>query len=340
MRTPQRVMVLINPVSGRGSGKRCYQKISSSLKKLSEEKKIAVQVIFTQKEGEKNATNLAKRAVEEKYSLIIAVGGDGTYNEVANGVVGSNIPLLLIRAGSGNDFAEALGIPKDPKRAFELIIQGRVAQVDLGKVNKRVFVNIFGIGFDARVAQCAESLKQKLSFLPVKFLYLIALLRELSCKIEYVRLEMRISEPKTFLRGVSGKVTLLAVANGPKCGGVFKLAPRADLQDGLLDICLIEKTSSQRIFKFIQRGIAGTHLALPEVIKEKGQLPRVCSLTISSLDGQGLPCQIDGEALPPEREYMVSVLPRALNVIVPQTAEVSVPVLSRELKERAVCQAL
>lgn len=339
MKILQRIMIVVNPKSGRGSGGRCYQKISKSLKKLSDENEIAVKIVFTQREGERNATKLAKRAVEEKYSLIVVIGGDGTYNEVANGVAGSGIPLLLIEAGSGNDFPKALGIPKDPRKAFELITQGKVVSVDLGKVNERVFVNVFGLGFDARVTRCAESLKQKLSFIPVKFLYLIALLRELLFKIEYLPLEIKISEPKTLLKRMSGRVTLLVVANGPSCGGVFKLAPQADLQDGLLDLCLIKKTSRQRIFRFILKGIAGSHIALPEVIKERGQLPRACSLTVSSLDGQDLPCQMDGEVLSPAKEYQISVLPGALNVIVPQTA-IPVPVLSKKLKEQVVCQAL
>jgi len=108
------------------------------------------------------------------------------------------------------------------------------------------------------------------------------------------------------------------VANGPTCGGIFRLAPQAEINDGLLDLCWIKKTSRFRIFRFIPKGIKGTHLNLPEVRKNSdGRLPRVLSLVISSLDKQPLPCQADGEILLSETEYRISILSEALKVLVP-----------------------
>jgi len=316
----ERVMGIINLRAGLGRGKKCYQKLVKWINGPAKEKGIRADVFFTEKEGERNATNLAKRAVKERYDLILIIGGDGTINEVANGVVGSEIPLLIVPAGNGNDFARALGIPKKPEKAFNLITEGRIEPVDLGKVNGRVFVNVFGVGFDAKITQYAESLKEKWRFLPNTFLYLVALLRELFLKLDYLHLETKIINGRKFPEALVGKVTLVSIANGPTCGGIFKLAPQADLKDGLLDICWIKKTSRLRIFRFLPKVRKGTHLNLPEVRTHLDErLPRAKSLIILSPEKEALPCQMDGEILPAEKEYRISLLPKTLKVFMPKT---------------------
>lgn len=314
----KRVMVIVNPQAGLGKGRKCLRKIEEWKDKIFKQKGIKVDLELSEKSGERNATNLAKKAFEERYNLIIVVGGDGTVNEVANGLAGLSIPVGFVQAGNGNDFTKALKIPKDIKEALKVAIQGKLKTVDLGKVNDRIFVNVFGVGFDARVAQYAENLKKRWYVLPNTFLYLIALLRELLFKLKYPNLEVKISQEKNLFTDIGGEVTLVSVANGPTCGGIFRLAPQADLQDGFLDICLIRKTSRMRILINIFRAIKGTHVELPEVRKNSdGKLPKAKSLIISSLENQNLVCQMDGEILPPEKEYRISILSKALKVIVP-----------------------
>lgn len=314
----KRIMVIVNPQAGLGKGQKCLREIEEWKDKIFKQKGIEVDIELSQKSGKSNATNLAKEAFEGRYNLIIVIGGDGTINEVVNGLVGLPIPVGFVQAGSGNDFARALKIPQDLKKALKVAIQGKLKTVDLGKVNDRVFVNVFGVGFDARVAQYAENLKKRWHVLPNTFLYLIALLRELLFKLKYPNLEVKISQEKNLFRDIGGKVTLVSVANGPTCGGIFRLAPQADLRDGFLDICLVKKASRMRILINIFRAIKGTHLELPEVRKNSdGKLPKAKSLIISSLENQNLICQMDGEILPPEKEYRITVLPKALKVIVP-----------------------
>lgn len=316
----KKIMVIVNSRSGMGRGLKCYKKLVKWKDRIVKEKEVEINVDFTEKFGEKNATNLAKRAVQESYNLIIIIGGDGTVNEVANGVVGSDITILVVRAGNGNDFARAQGIPKDVEKALNLISQGKIEPVDLGKVNDRVFVNAFGVGFDAKITQCAEALKKKFPFknAPNKLLYLIALLRELLLKIEYLHLEVKMPRAKKPLGLMIGRATLLLVAIGPTCGGVFRLTPQANSRDGLFDICWIKKTSRWRILKFLPKAIKGTHLSLPEVRKDSNnELPRASFLTISSLNHQKLPCQMDGEILPAEEDYLISNISKGLNILVP-----------------------
>lgn len=315
----KRIMVISNLRSGLGKGKKYYQRLIKWRDSLTKEKGIEVYLEITEKSGQKSAFNLAKLAIKEKYDLIISSGGDGTANEVANGVVGTNTPVLFLSAGSGNDFSKALRIPQEVDKALNLIFQGKLEAVDLGKVNERVFVNVFGVGFDAKVVEYAENLRKRWHFLPLVFLYLVALLRELLFKIEYLPLAVTILRGRKPSERMIGRVTLVAIANGPSCGGgIFRLAPRAYLRDGLLDICWVGKISRLRIFRFFPRVIKGNYLSLPEVkTVSDGRLPQASSLVIASLDNQNLPCQMDGEVLLPEKEYRISLLPKALKVLVP-----------------------
>ena len=314
----RRVMFIVNLRSGIGKGKKCYKKVIRWLDENAIEKRIEPEIFFTERTGENNAVFLARKAAKENYDRIIVVGGDGTAQQVANGVAGFNLPVGFIPAGSGNDFTRALGIPKNTEQALEIAIDGKVKAIDVGQVNGWIFVNVFGVGFDAKITHYAEELKRKWPLSPNTLLYLIALFRELLIKLEYQHLEIRFPNKKDSVKKIAGKVTLVSIANGPYCGGVFKLAPAADFRDGLFDICWIKKTSRLRILINILRGIKGTHLALPEVRKDSdGKLPQVSSFVISSLDKQFLPCQADGEILPSETEYRISILPEALKVLVP-----------------------
>lgn len=323
----KKIMVILNPQAGLGRAQECLQKIEKWRDRIIKEKGIEAVIELTEKFGERNATNLAKKAVEEGYDQIIAVGGDGTVNEVANGVVGSDISVGLVPIGNGNDFVKVLGIPKNIEEALRVAIEGKITLVDLGKINERYFVNFFGVGLVAKVIQSAESFKQQhrlLTKIPLiksllnSFIYLFAVLRVLGSKLEYPHLEVKISRGRNPLARMTGRVILLLVANAPRCARIFRLAPQADLRDGLLDICWIKKISRWRIFRFMGRGIKGTHLSLPEVRTFSDErLPRASSLTIFSLENQNLLCQTDGEILSAEKEYRITILPKAFKVIVP-----------------------
>jgi len=331
----KKAMAIVNPHSGKKGGMKRYKELVKWRDGAAKEAGIKLDIFLTNKSEERNATNLAKRAVKEGYDLILVVGGDGTVNEVANGVVGSNIPLLVVRAGNGNDFARANGSPEDVGEALDLIFHGEVRSVDLMEVNGRVCVNIFGFGgIDARAVEYVEgTLRKKCGFMPIKFLYFVSLIRELfRFKIKYPYLKLEVQERGLPARSMEGKVSLFAVANGPTCGGIFRINPGADVSDGLSEVCWVKKTSRFRILVNIIRALNGTHLCLPEVeTLPDGTLPRLNSLTVSS--SEPLVAQMDGEIIPANKEFKIAVIPQALKVLVPPSLIAAQrPLMIRELK--------
>jgi len=267
---------------------------------------------FTEKEGPNNAKNLAKKAVEESFERIVVVGGDGLLNEIINGIAESTegkIPqdftLGIIPTGSGNNFAKALGIPKDIKAAFKIIKNDKTASVDVGLANKRYFINCFSVGFDALVNKKANDLKERHSFLPKDLSYLLAAIKEIIINIP--NFEVRIEG-----EGISYKqrIILAAITNGPTYGAIFKVNPGASVNDGKLNLCLIKSVGKIRAFYDIYRVIRGTHVGLPEF-----KFFKISSLTISS--PKPLPYEMDGEVLEPQEEFKIEVLPKTLNILTP-----------------------
>jgi YegS/Rv2252/BmrU family lipid kinase len=266
---------------------------------------------FTEVKGEKNAQNLAKKAIEEGFQRIIVVGGDGSLNEVANGVMAAmngNFPsefaLGIIPAGAGNNFAKELGI-KNIKEAFSIIKQNKIDLVDIGKVNDRYFINCFSVGFDALVNKIANDIKTKYQFLPRNLSYLLAALGKIIVGIPNFQIQIKGETD------YQNKVILAAVTNSPSYGGIFKINPDAIINDGKLNLCIIETVGRIRAFFDLYRVSRGSHTNLPEMKMLKFSFP----LTISS--PELLPYEVDGEVPEPEREYKVNVFPRILPILVP-----------------------
>jgi len=267
---------------------------------------------FTEKEGPKTAKNLAKKAVEEGFDRIIFVGGDGSLNEGVNGIMAatgekifSNFALGIIPTGSGNNFAKNLGIPKDIKRAFEIIKKDKTISVDIGRANDRYFVNCISFGFDAKVNQLANDLKEKYPFLPKEGSYLLPALKEVIIKIPLYEIKI---EGEGI--NIKEKLIMLAITNSKSYGAIFKINPAATVNDGKLDVCFIKAVSKIRALSDIYQVIKGTHINLPEV-----KMSKASSLIISSPDV--LPYEIDGEVPESQKEYKIEVFPRILPILVP-----------------------
>ena len=299
-------LFIINPQSGRGRGLECGKEIEEILKRG----EIKGDTVYTEKPGDEKI--LARQAVSKGYGCLVSVGGEGTNNGIINGIAGSNTLFGMVPVGTANDFARYSGIPKDVKGALEVINQGKLITIDLGKVsgkvNQRIFLNEVSFGFTARIIQFLEDFKRRYQLLPADGLYLATSVKSFS-QLEYRKVEIRISR-KEFTETITREVTLVLVANGPYCGGKFRLTPQADPTDGLLYICLIDKISEMRAVEILFRAIKGKHVQLPEV-----KLFRASSLMVSS--SEALPCEVDGEVLPAEKRYEISILPKALKVLVP-----------------------
>lgn len=264
-----------------------------------------------------HAVELARRAAAEA-EVVLAVGGDGTIHEVCRGLLESLRPVHLgvIPLGTGNDFAKMLGMARHPEAAARQLATaapravdyGIVRWIEEGRAGERVFVNNVGIGFDAQVAIEAVSLK----FLPGFSGYLAAVLRTLR----------RWDGPAVRITGVEasagpasvlyeGRLLFVTAGNGVCSGGMFYLTPRASITDGLLDLCLVEYTSTWRIVQVIPRAIRGRHETEPEV-----HTARIRTLRVAS--EAGLPIHTDGEIAAREAHTIeVDVVPGGLSVLMP-----------------------
>lgn len=237
--------------------------------------------------------------------LVVAVGGDGTLNEVVNGVVGEHgRPRATVGAlftGRGRDGARTLGLPRDPARAVARLLANRPAVRDLGLVRwrggRRYFVTIAGAGFDAVVARGALSLAG-----PGTVPYLRAVAASLRAYRPWpLRLVVDGGPPRAL------EAAGVMFANGPCCGGGMRIAPAANAADGALDLVVLGALSRGALVRWLPTVYWGGHLRHPLISAE-----RVAAVTVTS--EEPLPLQLDGEPAG-EAPFEVSVAPGALRVL-------------------------
>jgi len=288
--------LIVNLIAGRGRCKAIFPKVREELEK----RDIDFDLHYTNEPLE--ATDVCRMGLEAGFTHIVAMGGDGTVNEVANGLVGRDGVLCVIPAGTGNDFIRMMGIADDPFQALDILTSGEERTIDLAQVDQdRCIVNGLGIGIDAQVAQ---SVLKRERF-QGKAAYLYAAVRE-AFRFPAFPVTLTVESWKLDLNCIS-----VGVANGQFCGGGFRLAPRASVDDGLIDVSAIgDFPKVERIIRLPQAR-AGKHLDLPEVHYRQTE-----SVTVES--SAKLVAHIDGEPfrLPGDR-FTVRVLPKALRVLTP-----------------------
>jgi YegS/Rv2252/BmrU family lipid kinase len=226
------------------------------------------------------ATTLVQKALDLGFDTFLVIGGDGTINEVVNGMADKDATLGIIPAGRGNDFAKMLGISKEAGSACRSFIEGGERRVDLGELNQRYFVNGVGIGFDAEVAVNADQWAGKSAYY-FGILRTILRFKPLSLKIKFNGLEPIVP------------LTMITVANGRYFGGGFILAPEALPNDGLFDVCMIGKMSKLKMLKNLGLVRAGAHTALPEFLQKRAA--ELCIQaerpTLAHMDGEIIEAQ-------------------------------------------------
>lgn len=293
--------VILNPYAGHWAGERLAPDIVAALRAA------GVRHDLVATEGPGHAIELARRAREEGYEVIVAAGGDGTVNEVVNGLAlaaraeasGALGTLGIIPIGTGNDFAEMAGIPLDVRKAAQRLAQGRTRLIDVGRVNDRYFSNECGIGFEAQVAIEAQRLKRLRRFL----VYLVAVFRAL----------FRYRQPTMTVRWDNGQVTqrilMVCAGNSRRAGGGFYLTPHAEVDDGLLDYLYTDALSRPEILRLLPKAMKGTHIYDPAA-----HLGRTTRLTVSSV--APVPVHCDGEILTTGTHHVeIEVLPASLHLI-------------------------
>lgn len=240
-------LFIVNPASGKGKPLDRLKLI----KEFMEDRGCNYRIALT--EGIGHAKLLAMDADED---VIVAVGGDGTINEIANGLIDCNKTIGLLPSGTGNDFIRSLDIPSDPLSALETIIGGKTREINLGMLQDMYFVNVASVGLDAHIADKVRGIKKY--FTGTKA-YVLALIKGL-ITYKTINLTIEVNGSKRMV-----DTMLMAFCNGKTYGGGMKIAPMADFNDDMLDICIVKKMSKLKLFVLFPSIFQGNHLRYKEV---------------------------------------------------------------------------
>jgi len=292
----RRLAAIFNPVSAGGRFKKDLPLIVGSLRGLGFE----VHEMPTEATG--HAIELAREAVARGYETVCAIGGDGTVNEVVNGIAGSGATFAIIPTGTVNVLAMELGIPLDPPDACQLAAQGHAIDIDLGRAGDRYFALMAGAGLDAAVISAMNpALKRAL--------------KEAAFAIQGVASYFAGDFPRMLVAAEEASVEgyFVVVGNSSNYGGAFGITPVADMRDGLLDVCVLTDKSFLQMSYYWLAALVSSHLKHPKV--EYFRTERVDLSLAPGEEGEVL-VQTDGE-MAGRLPLTIEVAPLALNVITP-----------------------
>jgi diacylglycerol kinase (ATP) len=244
-----------------------------------------------------DAAARARAAVSAGVDVLAALGGDGLVNLAAQVVVGTDVPLAVVPAGTGNDAARMLGVT-DARQAAEVVLRARRRRLDVGRVGARVFLNVLSSGFDSRVTARANALTWPRGAAR----YPLAVLAELRV-LAAVPYELELDGEVLHLPAM-----LVAVGNGPAYGGGMRVCPDADPTDGLLDVTVLTPLPRARFVRLFPSVYRGAHVGRPEVLSLRARRVR--------LSAPGQSAYADGEPLGP-LPVEVEVVSAALTALVP-----------------------
>jgi len=250
----------------------------------------------------------ARAAIASGRHLLLALGGDGTFQGLANAAFGSDVVLGLLPAGGGNDFALALGLPKHTEAAWSAVFQSQPKHVDLLRAHtadgrERLYAGGGGLGLDAEAMRYASGAYRRI---PGRLRYIVAALRALK---EFESLNLSVEFPGSNLRPLQTNALLAGVLNTPTYGGGVRLAPDARIDDGWLDVTIVKELSAREVLGVLPALLKSGELKTPRVKRIRAQCVR---LTTSR------PCMFhgDGEILGPA-PVEIEVVPRAMRVLAP-----------------------
>ena len=309
-------LIIVNPKSASGSTENRWARIAADWAQFYG----AFNVDFTRHSG--HATELAKLAAEEGRQFIVACGGDGTINEVANGILLScrDVELGILPMGTGGDFRRTLGMPSTIRRASEELKKGITKRIDVGKVTfvnhenqttERYFLNIASVGIGASIIERVKT-KGKLSWLSFNSLrgkasFAYSTLQEvLNLTPKTIRVRFDNESVKAL------QTIVFCVANARYFGGGMKIAPDAVIDDGLFDVVNIGDIKTAKIMLNVQKLYAGTHYSLDEVKHTTAK-----RIEVSAFGNEEIHLETDGE-LPGKLPAVFEILPGILRVRVPK----------------------
>lgn len=286
------ILFIINPISG-GKNKSTFRKLAEANLDHSQ---FSSEYVFSQSVG--HAHQLANQAVRDGFDVVVAVGGDGTINEVASAIEGSGTIMGIVPCGSGNGLARALKITLDRKAAIQTLNHFKIEKIDTGAFNDRSFYNMAGIGFDAHISSCFAKIAK----------------RGFQGYVRTAFSEISKYEPEQYRIEIDGHAVertafMICLANSSQFGNNAHVAPKASLRDGLLDVCIIKP------FPLYHFPVMGLHMFTKTADRSryveiiKGKDIRISRLVEGSV-------HVDGEPLQMGKELQVKVKPLNLQVLV------------------------
>jgi diacylglycerol kinase (ATP) len=294
-----RIKLIVNPASGGESALDHLPAINARLRQSGE-----VDIVLTTGDGD--GVEAGRRAVLDGYEQVFVAGGDGTLNEVVNGVAQvdgglGRVVLGIVPLGTGNDFATAIGVPAEPEAAVDALLRGTVTPIDVGRVNDRCFLNISAGGF---IAEVSDAVRPGLKTVLGKLAYLVGGAQVL---LEHEPIAARVrngAEPATAV-----SLLAFAVCNSRLIGGGRLIAPHAVVDDGWLDVCLIHAMPTLEFIALLRRVSNGDHV----------EDDRVTYFRIQALDlafDHPVRLNTDGQVLEADR-CRYDVLPGAARLLIP-----------------------
>jgi diacylglycerol kinase (ATP) len=298
------VTVFVNPLAGGGRARRHLARIQELFGSF----QIRAQFVMTNSAAQ--LESCAQNAISQGRRTFFAMGGDGTFQALANAAFGAEALLGVLPLGGGNDFAAALGLPDDPVKAAESVLRGNPRFVDLVRVHtadgrKRLYAGGGGIGLDAEAARYASGAYRRF---PGRSRYIASALRAL---VGFVPLRVRVEFPGSDLTPVEAKALVAAVLNSPSYGAGLRLAPGAIVDDGWIHVVLIEDIGTIEVARLLPRLVASGELRTSRVKRWRIQRVRLTTNRCCLFHG-------DGEIIGPT-PVEIEVVPRAIQVLAPFT---------------------
>ena len=289
------IQAIINPISGVGS----KRKIPKMIERAFARENCSVEISFTEYPG--HASELTRQAIGKGVNCVIAVGGDGTVNEIARAMIHSDAVLGIIPKGSGNGLARELHIPMDVRRAIDLIRKGHISTIDCCKANGRIFFCTCGVGFDAAVSQKFAGEKRRGSLTYIK-----------NTVEEYLSYQPEPYELQIDSQTVKEKAFLVACGNASQYGNNAFIAPHANIQDGKMDITILSPFGPLDI----------APLAIQLFTKQIDRNSKIKTFTgkeVTIIRQKPGVMHLDGEPIMADSRIEISILPKSLNVLTPET---------------------
>ena len=292
----QKIIIIINPRAGIGY----YKKVNRLLKKHLDKSQYDYQLLLTQYRG--HGYVLATEAVQNGTDIVIAVGGDGTINEIARALIGKDTVFGFIPTGSGNGLAHHLKMPINISRAIKVINEQHILKIDTLKINEKTCISIAGMGFDAHIAELFDKSSRR-----GLFPYLNFVIRSF---FSY--------PPKTYVVEADGEkkehtALMISIANSSQWGFNVKISPQASIQDGYADVCFVKKPPFYQLISYAAELLTGN------IHRNKSAIAiyRFAKCVIYEKDNVNQPFHIDGDPMERQSKLEVAVLPQSLKIIVP-----------------------